>query len=135
MDEQATEYSLLAEDRGMLVSGIGLLSVGSVVMLIGGLITSAVAVRATRRWVEHLDEPPTAVARRTWGQARSAVAAGARGWQDNSGTTSGTVATRFSPGKTSLGTPITCAMNPPWFRPILLARDCEVFLAAATGLP
>jgi len=89
MDEQATEYSLLAEDRGMLVSGIGLLSVGSVVMLIGGLITSAVAVRATRRWVEHLDEPPTAVARRTWGQARSAVAAGARGWQDNSGTTSG----------------------------------------------
>jgi len=56
MDEQATEYSLLAEDRGMLVSGIGLLSVGSVVMLIGGLITSAVAVRATRRWVEHLDD-------------------------------------------------------------------------------
>ena len=27
------------------------------------------------------------------------------------GTTSGTVATRFSPGKTSLGTPITCAMG------------------------
>jgi hypothetical protein len=88
MDEQATEYSLLAEDRGMLVSGVGLLSVGSVVMLIGGLITSAVAIRATRRWVNHLDEPPSAVARRTWGQARSAVAAGAKGWQDGGGTTS-----------------------------------------------
>src|SRR5678815_2998613 len=29
------------------------------------------------------------------------------------GTTSGTVATRFSPGNTSRGTPITCAMFPP----------------------
>jgi hypothetical protein len=27
------------------------------------------------------------------------------------GTTSGTVATRFSPGKVSFGTPITCAMR------------------------
>ena len=101
MDEQATEYSLLAEDRGMLVSGVGLLSVGSVLMLIGGLITTAVAVRATRRWVDHLEEPPSAVARRTWGQARSAVArrtwgqarsavsAGARGGQNGGGTSVG----------------------------------------------
>jgi hypothetical protein len=88
MDDQATEYSLLAEDRGMLVSGVGLLSVGSVLMLIGGLITSAVAVRATRRWVNQLEEPPSTTARRTLGQARSAVAAGARGWQDSRGTTS-----------------------------------------------
>jgi hypothetical protein len=86
MDEQA-EYSLLAGDRAMLVRGIGLLSVGSVLMLIGGLVTGAVAVRATRRWVDHLEEPPSMTARRTWGQARSAVAAGARGWQDSRGTT------------------------------------------------
>jgi hypothetical protein len=84
MDEQ-TEYSLLAGDRAMLVRGIGLLSVGSVIMLIGGLVTGAVAVRATRRWVDHLEEPPSAMARRTWGQARSAVSAGARGWQDGRG--------------------------------------------------
>ena len=92
MDDQATEYSLLAEDRGMLAGGIGLLSIGSVLMLLGGLITGAVAIRATRRWVNHLDEPPSAVARRTWGHARSAVTAGARagaqGWQDSRGTTS-----------------------------------------------
>jgi hypothetical protein len=87
MDE-ATEYSLLADDRAMLVRGIGLLSVGSVLMLLGGLVTGTVAVRATRRWVDHLDEPPSAIARRTWGQARSAVAAGTRGWQDGRGTTS-----------------------------------------------
>jgi hypothetical protein len=86
MDEQATEYSLLADDRAMLVRGIGLLSVGSVIMLIGGLVTGAVAVRATRRWVDHLEQPPSVMARRTWGQARSAVAAGARGWQDSRGT-------------------------------------------------
>lgn len=86
MDDQATEYTLLAEDRGMLSSGIALLSIGSVLMLLGGLITGAVAVRATRRWVDHLEEPPSAVARRTLGQARSAVTAGARGWQDSRGT-------------------------------------------------
>ena len=88
MDEQATDYSLLAGDRSMLVGGIGLMSVGSVLMLLGGLVTGAVAIRATRRWVDHLEEPPGAVARRTWGQARSAVAAGARGWQDGRSTTS-----------------------------------------------
>jgi hypothetical protein len=86
--DQATEYSLLAEDRGMLIRGIALLSVGSVLMLLGGLVTGTVAVRATRRWVDHLDEPPSAVARRTLAQARSAVAAGSRGWQDGRGTTS-----------------------------------------------
>ncbi len=88
MDEQATEYSLLADDRAMLVRGIGLLSVGSVLMLLGGLVTGTVAVRATRRWVDHLDEPPSAIARRNWGHARSAVAAGTRGWQDSRGRTS-----------------------------------------------
>lgn len=88
MDDQATEYSLIAEDRGILTAGIGLLSIGSVLMLLGGLITGAVAIRATRRWVDHLDEPPSAVARRTLGQARSAVAAGAKGWQNGGSTTS-----------------------------------------------
>jgi hypothetical protein len=87
MDDQATEYSLLADDRSLLVRGITLLSVGSVLMLVGGLVTGAVAVRATRRWVDHLEEPPSAVARRTWAQTRSAVAAGARGWQDSRSTT------------------------------------------------
>jgi hypothetical protein len=87
MDE-ATEYSLLAEDRAVLLRGIGLLSVGGILMLLGGLVTGTVAVRATRRWVDHLDEPPSAIARRNWGHARSAVAAGTRGWQDSRGGTS-----------------------------------------------
>jgi len=69
-------------DRTLLVGGIGLLSVGSVLMFLGALLSGIVAVRATRRWVEHWPEPPSAVARRRWGQARSAVAAGARGWQE-----------------------------------------------------
>jgi hypothetical protein len=85
MDDQATEYSLLADDRASLLRGIGLLSIGGVLMLLGGLVTSTVAVRVTRRWVDHLDEPPSVMARRTFGQARSAVSAGARGWQDSRG--------------------------------------------------
>ena len=85
MDDQATEYSLLADDRASLLRGIGLLSIGGVLMLLGGLVTGSVAVRVTRRWVDHLDEPPSVMARRTFGQARSAVSAGARGWQDGRG--------------------------------------------------
>jgi len=72
-----------AADRTLLIRGIALLSVGSGVMLVGALLTGAVAVRATRRWVQQWDEPPRAVARRRLGQARSAVSAGTRSWRQN----------------------------------------------------
>src|SRR5688572_32359066 len=45
------------------------------------------------------------------------------------GTTSGTVATRFSPGKTSRGTPMTCAMLSIPLGTILLATG-----GAASGI-
>ena len=70
-----------AADRRLLVGGIGLLLVGSMLVLGGAVLSGTVAVRATRRWVEQWQEPPSALARRRWGQARSAVAAGAQGWR------------------------------------------------------
>jgi hypothetical protein len=82
MNDQLTE-PVAAADRGLLVRGIALLGVGGVIMALGAFVTGAVAVRATRRWVNRWEQPPRAVARQRIGQARSAVAAGTRGWRDN----------------------------------------------------
>jgi hypothetical protein len=82
MNDRSTEPVATA-DRGLLVRGIALLSVGGVLMALGAVVTGAVAVRATRRWVGRWEQPPRAVARQRLGQARSAVAAGTRGWRDN----------------------------------------------------
>jgi hypothetical protein len=72
-----------AADRTLLIGGIGLLSVGSVLALLGALLSGIVAVRATRRWVDRWQEPPSAMARRRLNRTRSAVAAGARGWRED----------------------------------------------------
>lgn len=76
-----------AADRTLLIGGIGLLSVGSVLALVGAVLSGIAAVRTTRRWVGGWQEPPSAMARRRWSQTRSAVAAGARGWQEDGGST------------------------------------------------
>ena len=81
MDAEVTET--VTADRGLLISGVLLLSVGSVLVFAGAVVTGGVAVRVTRRWMQQLEEPPTAVARRRLGQARTAVSAGARGWREN----------------------------------------------------
>jgi hypothetical protein len=91
MDAQVTEPTTTA-DRGLLIGGVVLLSAGSVLVFAGALATGAVAMRATRRWVQQWEEPPRVAARRRIGQARSAVSAGARGWRDNGGSlSSGTI--------------------------------------------
>ena len=82
MEDELTQPPAAA-DRTLLVGGIGLLSVGSVLVLVGALLSGIVAVRATRRWVDQWQEPPSAMARRRWSQTRSAVAAGSRGWRED----------------------------------------------------
>ena len=84
MEDEPTQPPTAA-DRTLLIGGIGLLSVGSVLALVGALLSGIVAVRATRRWVDRWPEPPSAMARRRLNQTRSAVAAGARGWQQDGG--------------------------------------------------
>ena len=91
MDDQAIE-PLATADRGLLVRGIALLSVGGVLMALGAVLTGAFAVRATRRWVGQWEQPPRVVARQRLSQARSAVAAGSRGWRDNGRSTPAHVA-------------------------------------------
>jgi hypothetical protein len=82
MDAEVPE-TIATADRGMLIGGIVLLSVGSLLVFAGAMVTGGVAVRATGRWLRQREEPPRVAARRRLGQARSAVSAGARGWRQN----------------------------------------------------
>ena len=82
MDADVTDPTVTA-DRKLLTGGVLLLSVGSILVFAGALLTGGVAVRATRRWVQQWEEPPRVAARRRLGQARSAVSAGAREWRGN----------------------------------------------------
>jgi hypothetical protein len=91
VDDQEIQAAVKV-DRGLLVRGIALMSTGGLLMAVGALVTGAVAVRATRQWVSQWEQPPRAVARQRLSQARSAVAAGSRGWRDNGRSTPAFVA-------------------------------------------
>ena len=69
-------------DRRLIGSSAALLTGGLVVCLAGAAIGAVAVVSAFRRYVADLDEPPQAMARRRWGQARSATMAGVGAWQD-----------------------------------------------------
>jgi hypothetical protein len=70
-------------NRGLLVGGAILMSVGAVVGMTGALATSVAVIGAARAWVRQWDEPPSALARRRLAQARTAAAAGAHGWREH----------------------------------------------------
>jgi hypothetical protein len=70
-------------NRGLLVGGAILMSVGAVVGMVGALATSVAVIGAARSWVRQLDEPPSAMARRRLAQAKTAAAAGAQGWREH----------------------------------------------------
>jgi hypothetical protein len=77
--------SVLEVNRPLLISGLALLGVGGLLCVAGGITAAIAAVGATRSWVSQWDEPPAAMARRRYGQARSAALAGAQGWKQNGG--------------------------------------------------
>jgi hypothetical protein len=77
-DERRIEFN-----RGLLVGGAVLMSVGAVVGMVGALATSIAVIGAARSWVGQLDEPPSAIARRRLAQAKIAAAAGAQGWREH----------------------------------------------------
>ncbi len=70
-------------NRPLLTAGLVMLGVGCLLCMGGGIAVSVAAVTATRSWVRQWDEPPSAMARRRYAQARSAAVAGAQGWRQN----------------------------------------------------
>jgi hypothetical protein len=69
-------------NRSLLVGGGVLIGIGSLLGFTGAVLIGSALVSATRQWVNHLERPPSEIARRKWQQARAAAAAGADAWRN-----------------------------------------------------
>ena len=69
-------------DRRLIGGSAALLTGGLLACLAGAAVGAVAVVRACRRYVADLDEPPRATVRRRWEQLRSASTAGVGAWQD-----------------------------------------------------
>jgi hypothetical protein len=70
-------------NRSLLVGGGVLVGLGGLLGFTGMALISSALISATRQWVDHLERPPSEMARRRWEQAKAAAAAGAAAWRDN----------------------------------------------------
>ena len=69
-------------DRRLIAGSAALVTSGLLACLAGATVGTVALVSAVRRYVADLEEPPRAMARRRWGQVRSATVAGAGAWQN-----------------------------------------------------
>ena len=46
-------------------------------------LVSSALISATRQWIDHLEQPPSEMARRRWEQTKAAASAGAAAWRGN----------------------------------------------------
>jgi hypothetical protein len=69
-------------DRRLLRGSAVLLTGGFLMWLAGATVGAVTVVSGCRRYVGAMDESPAHVARRRWGQVRSAASAGAGAWRD-----------------------------------------------------
>ena len=69
-------------NRGLIVGGGTLIALGGLLGFAGMAMLSSALISATRQWVDHLEEPPSEMARRRWQQTKHAASAGAAAWRD-----------------------------------------------------
>jgi hypothetical protein len=69
-------------NRGMIVGGGVLVALGSLLGFTGMALLVSALLSATRRWVDHLEQPPSDIAKRKWQQTKAAATAGATAWRD-----------------------------------------------------
>ena len=69
-------------NRNLLVGGGVLVALGGLLGFTGMALVSSALISATRQWMDHLEQPPSEMARRRWEQAKAAAAAGAAAWRD-----------------------------------------------------
>jgi hypothetical protein len=81
-------------NRTLLGGGVILIFVGALLGMIGGLAATVAVIGAARSWVRHLDEPPSATARRRLAQAKAAAIAGTEGWRQANGQALGAPSSR-----------------------------------------
>jgi hypothetical protein len=70
-------------NRNLLVGGGVLVALGGLLGFTGMALVSSALISATRQWMDHLERPPSEMARRRWEQAKAAASAGAAAWRDN----------------------------------------------------
>ena len=80
----AGSQPLFEVNRGALVTGVALVSVGGLLLTAGAAITTVALLQATRRWVNQLETPPSEVARRQLAHAKAATSAGVNAWRSAS---------------------------------------------------
>mgnify|MGYP001067420565 CR=1 FL=1 len=79
---QMTEQENGVRSNRVLLAGGVLAGIGGLLGCVGALLVSSAVVSASRRWVQQLDAPPSAMAKAKWQQARAATTAGARAWRN-----------------------------------------------------
>ena len=70
-------------NRNLLVGGGVLVALGGLLGFTGMALVTSALISATRQWMDHLEQPPSEMARRRWEQAKAAAAAGAAAWRDS----------------------------------------------------
>jgi hypothetical protein len=71
-------------NRSLIVGGGILVAVGGLLGFAGMALLSSALISATRQWVDHLERPPSEMARRRWEQTKAAASAGAAAWRQGS---------------------------------------------------
>jgi len=69
--------------RNLLVGGGVLVALGGLLGFTGMALVSSALISATRQWIDHLERPPSEIARRRWEQTKAAASAGAAAWRDS----------------------------------------------------
>jgi hypothetical protein len=70
-------------NRNLLVGGGVLVALGGLLGFTGMALVSSALISATRQWMDHLERPPSEIARRRWEQTKAAASAGAAAWRDH----------------------------------------------------
>ena len=70
-------------NRNLLVGGGVLVALGGLLGFTGMALVSSALISATRQWIDHLERPPSEIARRRWEQTKAAASAGAAAWRGN----------------------------------------------------
>ena len=69
-------------NRSLVVGGGVLIAVGGLLGFAGMALLSSALISATRQWVDHLEKPPSQMARERWQQTKAAASAGASAWRN-----------------------------------------------------
>jgi hypothetical protein len=80
--DQTSSKSDIQLNRSLLVGGGVLVGLGGLLGFTGMALVASALISATRQWVDHLERPPSEIARRRWEQTKAAASAGAAAWRN-----------------------------------------------------